>query len=173
LQLNGEPASLDRIDFTLAIDDNTANGVLISNVSDSDLLISHLTLSADDVEARWDIRWERKQQAGTNLSVELSLRVFQNWAIGFTCAGNLLADETIGLIDAQIRSANLVLDIPAGSLEAALNGRYMLRASNEAISMNGARLPLAEIGELDVLSMIGRLMAHPQLGDLLSGLLPF
>jgi hypothetical protein len=49
----------------------------------------------------------------------------------------------------------------------------MLRTDNEAIVFDGNRKPVTSFNELDLLLAFGRLVTHPQLGDIIGGFLPF
>jgi hypothetical protein len=172
-RLYGETACLDKIDMDFSLGDFRAAAVLESNVSDPDVLVSKLTASTEGLELSWDIFWDKKILTNYNLKLEASIAVRESVKVSLDVNGMLHADPTHNQIDARIQTAVLSLDMPLGSLEGSLHGRYLLRSDTEEIVFDEERKPITTINELDLLAMIGKLTSHPMLGEVLSGLLPF
>jgi hypothetical protein len=190
VQFNGQSAILDRMTSDWVIGTDTGGlsvyAALASDVGNPDTFVSEASISVRSTNdpdglpltAGWDIKWDRKQVAGDNFTLRAGLETPGDYGAAVTAAGIIMADAERGYLDVNLRNAALDLRSPWGGLDTSLSARYILRPDNETISIDGqAQLPLSEIGELDVLLMLGRLMGHPVLGgllgDLLGNLLPF
>jgi hypothetical protein len=173
IALNGHPNKLDSVVSLLLIDDFTVFMNLDSNVGNPGILKSEMYFHTVNMEIRWDIHWDKEKTAGDNFSFQASASDERIFSLDLRAGGLLKADKNNGYIDANIKNAGLSMDFPSGSLEASLNGWYMLRTDNEAIVFDGNRKPVTSFNELDLLLVFGRLVTHPQLGDIIGGFLPF
>jgi hypothetical protein len=173
VSFKGQPAKLDNVEIVLDTGGNSALLQIQSDVGNPESLTSHMTLKTGALALGWDIQWDKKQATGDNFKFNAYVSEEGDFSLDIYAGGSLKTDSENGFIDADIKNAGFSLGLPQGGLETSLNGRYLLRAHREPVTLTTESRPLAGFNELDLLLVFGKLASHPQLGDLIGGFLPF
>jgi hypothetical protein len=169
----GETANLDDISAIIQISNGDRSyDILIeskSRVGNADLTYSDFSLSVNNglFDINWRLNWDRTLRQGDNFTFWMEARYGNDYSISLNTGGTVSIDSSHQYIDANLRRMEIDLNTDEGSFDANINLRYILRPDHDGFQiLEGTKIPITLINEMDIISIYSNLTTDPRLGPL-------